>query len=356
MKKQKICLIELGGSHFECMETQIHFLKDDFHLTLLTNSDKLDKASALVPLVDEVKAMPFSANESFTLANSLNITRLLKKSDYDFIVLNTAQGGIKWICLLSFFIGVKAKFLGILHNVHKLKKGFGQRIISQRVSHYFVFGDFLEKYAQTFSKKSISSFLPIFVRHENVVSVRKPADEFWICIPGNIEFKRRDYPKLLDAITTTNLSDKVRFVLLGATKSKDAEVLKEKINELKINDFFILFDEYIDTQIFNTYLSLSDCVLPLLTADSSETKLYQTCKVSGSWLNVLTFHKPLLCHNIFDHLDDLQKRSIFYSDLKELFQTYLQNPTHEMFSGLVTTDVKQDFEYQKQVFLKYFQS
>lgn len=347
-------MVELGGAHFECMETQIHFLKDDFNLTLLTNFDKLNKASALTSLVDEVSIMSFPAQKSFTLINSFQTVRWIKKNSFDFVILNTAQGGIKWLCLFSFLIRVNAKFLGLLHNINKLKKGLGQKIISLRVSHYFVLGEFLEKYARTLSKQSISSFLPIFVKHENIATIQKPSGEFWICIPGNIEFKRRNYLTLLDTITKTKVSEKVKFVLLGAAQNEDAKILKEKINSLKINDSFILFDSYIDTQIFNTYLSLSDCVLPLLSINSPEVKLYKTCKVSGSWLNLMTFHKPLFSNIIFNHIDDLQNRSIFYSDLKELFETYLQNPTSEIFSDLVTTDIKQDFDYQKQEFLKHF--
>ena len=354
LEKQKICLLEIGGSHFECMETQIHFLKNDFHLTLLANADKLSKATALIPNVDEVLTLPFPAKKSFTLSHSLKIAWLLKKHDFDYVLLNTAQGGIKWVCLFSIILGTKARFLGVLHNVHKLKKGIGQMIISQCVTHYFVFGEYLEKYTKTFSQKKISSFLPIFVQHENLIDIQKPEDEFWVCIPGNIEFKRRDYLPLLDALSAVKISAKVKFVLLGSTQSSDAKILLEKINELNVRQHFILFDTFVDHSVFNTFLSLCDCILPLLAENSTETKLYQTCKVSGSWLHVLTFHKPLFSNVIFSHIDDIQNRSIFYNNLKELLEKNLQQPTPEMFSGLVTTDVKQDFDYQKQLFLKHF--
>src|SRR5690606_28160911 len=143
----------------------------------------------------------------FRLARALHYLR------YDTIFLNTAQGRIKFLCLFSLFN--RTKFIGLLHNVNKLQKGFGQRFISYKIARYLVLNGYLQTVAQNLTKIPVASYYPIFFSEQPQLGIEKPTGQIWITVPGRVENKRRDYPFLMDMAKRLTGYPEYKFIILG---------------------------------------------------------------------------------------------------------------------------------------------
>jgi len=339
MEKETIALVELGGSHDECLYSQVLFLKKyGLRVHVILFEDHLDNIEAY-PEVDAWQSFnkPGGWLEEWILV--FHLLSYLKRQGISKAVLNTAEGNL--IRKLSLAAGRYTELTGIIHLSSKLWTSRSQRIISRKIRKYFVLADFIkENLKKSGMGVSIESFYPIYF------PVRKAADmpqeqSRQICVPGAVDFARRDYQSLLDEMLSTEIPAGVKFVLLGRTINRDGQELIARIRELGMEEHFTLFDGFIPHEQFYEQLKKAWLVLPLITPRCKHHAEYLEHRITGSFNLAYGFGHPMLQHESFAGTRIYRETSLFYGDggLLQTVRQCLDDPSglsavRERISGL----------------------
>jgi len=321
MEKEAIALVELGGSHDECLYSQVLFLKKyGLRVHVILFEDHLDHIEAY-PEVDAWQS--FNKPEGW-LEEWILVFRLLsylKRQGICKAVLNTAEGNL--IRKLSLVAGRNTELTGIMHLSSKLWTSRSQKIINRKISKYFVLADFIkENLEKSGTGVSIESFYPIYFPVEKTVDTLRYGSH-QICVPGAVDFARRDYQSLLDEMQSAEIPSGVKFVLLGRTSNKDGRELKARIRELGLEKHFIIFDGFIPHEQFYEHLKKAWLVLPLITPRCKHHAEYLEYRITGSFNLAYGFGHPMLQHESFAGTRIYRETSVFYRD-GGLFETVNQ--------------------------------
>ena len=347
----KIALIELGGSHDECLYSHIKIIKStaDTDLTLICSESLKEN----VKLYDSVDNKWFVSLRS-GLKQWIDIYRLwrrCKKEQFDKIVLNTAQG--KTISrFLRFPFGAKTKFYGILHDTKKIGSSHSQKIISRKVKRYFILNEYLAQNIKNEHKHDLkfAVFYPIFFPTYPQIPVDKKDDELWVCIPGQVELKRRDYKSLFDSIATHGIKKNVKILLLGkyGHAHGDGEYVLGKINDLSVSDHFLVWKTFIPVDTFHVMVQHSDFILPLIHEESDSGNLYKT-QISGAYNLAVAYRKPLLMEkHVIDTLADYECIAYQKDDIMKTINSLEKSTPAELY-----THEKWSFDFQKANYLAF---
>ena len=347
---KKIALVEMGGSHDECLYAQIRYLKDDgHHVTLICNSSLKSNVEYFDDL-DDVHYIELRSGLKQWIDLKI-IRRILKNGEFDRVVFNTAQGNVlKNLFLLPKL--KKAKLFGVIHNLRKLQKSHSQKVITQNLDGYLVLNDYLIDQVDPEVKKSVNLHPLYTVFYPNYPSkeLQKSTNEIWICIPGQVELSRRDYDALFDSIEKIGINDNIKLLFLGRCEHADGDgaYIKKRVAELGVEQNVVLWDSFIETDEFYGMLKASDYILPLIHPQHDSYSLYEY-QISGSFNLAFGFKKPLLMEESFSDYKDFQNSSIFYStsSLMKVINGLESSEKEEFYS-----DVKWNFEELKQSYLK----
>lgn len=346
---KKIALVEMGGSHDECLYAQVRYLKAaGHHVTLICNSS----LKSNVDYFDGLDTVHFiELRTGLTQWIDLRIIRrILVKGKFDRIIFNTAQGNV----LKNLFLLPKprnAKRYGVIHNLRKLQKSHSQKVITRNLDGYFVLNDYLIDQVDAEVKKKVklhplyTVFYPDYPSRE----LEKGDDEIWICIPGQVELSRRDYNALFDSIEKNGIQNHIKLLFLGRCEHADGDgtYVKKRIADLGIEKNVVLWDSFIETDEFYGMLKASDYILPLIHPAHDSYSLYEF-QISGSFNLAFGFKKPLLMETSFSEYADFKNTSLFYStdSLMETINGLKVIDENEFYS-----DPKWDFDVLKESFL-----
>src|SRR5680860_374923 len=210
----KTAIVEIRESHEECICTQLSFLKDAGHqVTLILHPILAKQITDFANLAEEVIYIDFD-NKSFLKKLELQwkLYRMLEK--FNLIILNTAHSYSVLRNLTVLLRFAQAKCVGILHDTKKLDSSSTQRIISRKIKKYFVLNDALLPAEEPRGSIKIQSFYPLFFPEYEPVPVYKQND-IWIGIPGRVDYDRRNYDFLVNALAEIPGLDRMKFVILG---------------------------------------------------------------------------------------------------------------------------------------------
>ncbi len=347
---KKIALVEMGGSHDECLYAQVRYLTSaGHHVELICNSSLKSNVSYFDGL-DRVHLIELRKGLK-QWVDLIRIRRILVNGKFDRIVFNTAQGNVlKNLFLLP--LPKKALRFGVIHNLRKLSNSVSQSVITRNLKGYFVLNDYLLDRVPPEIRKTVNvhSLYTVFYPTYPPVEVSKPTNEIWICIPGQVERSRRDYDGLFDSIERFGVNENVKFILLGRCEhlDGDGESIKHRISELGVTDQFMLWDSFIETELFYSILQYSDYVLPLIHPDHESFSLYEY-QISGAFNLAFGFKKPLLMEHSFAEFEDFKTNAIHYAvpSMMEKINR-LEIPRSDQFYQ----EEKWEFEYQKRGFLQ----
>lgn len=311
----KIALVELGNAHDECLYSQIQFLKSrpDTQLTLICSPAIQARANYLDQL-DQVFVIDVRAGAKQWL-DLWRLRSYISQQDFNKVILNTAQGSVaKKLCILPF--NKKIEFIGILHNLRKLRGSFSQTIIFRKIKKLFVLNELLLRKAKADGNSALhfaSTYLVYFPPCQAPM-VEKPNNEIWICIPGQVELKRRDYDGLFAALASCELPTHIKFILLGksAHKQGDGSYVKQRIQALRLEQQFLLWDDFVDPDTFCAYMRASDYVLPLIHPHHQSSNLY-AYQITGAYNMAFGYGKIILADNHAADDPDLGNNARFYT-------------------------------------------
>ena len=318
MEKETIALIELGGSHDECLYSQVLFLKKyRIPVQVILFNDHLARMEAY-PEVDTWKTFTRPAGWLAEWRLVFRLLAYLKGQGIRKAVLNTAEGNIiRKLCLAP---GRYTAFSGILHLSSKLRTSRSQKIISRKVSKYFVLADFIrDNVRKADASIRVEHFYPIYFPVEKAAGkeIEQPGD-YRVCIPGAVDFARRDYQSLLDEMLDAEVPPGLQFVLLGRTSNKDGKELLARIKGLGLDHCFTLFDTFIPHRRFYDEMQKAWIVLPLITPRCMDYQDYMDHKITGSFNLAYGFRLPMLMHESFAGTRIYRETSLFYGESKLL--------------------------------------
>ncbi len=289
---EKVALIEFGSSHDEVIYPQYQFIAQDSRLEAHLFISEALKPRLFDYPADRLNFIP----EKPTFKDYRHLHRELKRRGFSKVVINTASGkkvrNFVWARLQT-----KFELIGILHHLRKLEKSTTQKLISFKLKKYFFLAEYLQKKALALGTENqlaffYAGFLPPFPIPD---SFRKPAGETWVVIPGQLEYKRRDYLSLLDSLANIDPNTPLRFIALGKSKHAHGDGLhfERELKARGLEKYFLTWDNFVPNEAFYAYLQQADFVLPLIHANSPGGRLYEK-QISGAWNMAMAYRVPLL--------------------------------------------------------------
>jgi hypothetical protein len=354
---KKVAIVEFNSYHDECLYSQIKFLKHSGHeVTLVISQQIFDRADEYLQLVDDT--IIYSKNSQNRFFNRIvfigRLYRQLRKNRIQIAIFNTASSRLE-VILLGHLLRRKVDLFGILHNLKKVNHSFSQKLINKAVKHFFVLNDFLQDSIPLKDNSiKIKSFYPIFFpEYENPLPV-KPEDEVWISIPGKLDFGRRDYYLVAEALESMPTKTNLKILILGNTylkEPKNKEFL-EYLKERNLLDYFITFEDFLENDAFHGYLKNSDYILiPLRSVGDNYAKF----KIMGSYNLAFGYEINLISPQGLEHIQDMASHSLFYEDAKELSEIFTKISNGEIGKKDYVSD-KWTFKEQKNRYINFLEN
>jgi hypothetical protein len=348
--KKNIAIIELGQGHQECIEPQVLFLKKAGYNVHLIISEKIQSHLSRESLKSRVYLHQIKGSKS--IIELFKIKKYLKTNHIDKVVFNTAENAITRN--MTFLLRGILCF-GILHNISKLKTSWTQKLIGNKIKKYFVLNDYLKKNMEAKFTNKVQSFYPVFFPESlSAGKIEKPDNEIWITVPGQLEFKRRNYEALIDK-QMEKLPLNIKFIFLGNANKGDGPEIISRIKYLKIESHFIFFYNYLSEIDYHSWIKNSDLIMPLLHPAENNQLNYLDKNISGSFNFGFAYNKPFLIHEIFSQIDDFKNFSLFYKKI-DLFDKLLMAAVNkkeiEKLQGNYKSYEKFSFDFQYNSYMK----
>jgi glycosyltransferase involved in cell wall biosynthesis len=355
---KKAALIEIDGSHDECLYSQLLFLKNGgYHVTLIC-SENLRKQVSEFDIADEKVFFDFDKKgAAHKLKQIWKLRTYIIRQKIGTVIFNSLHGRtIRDLTLLPF--PKKIIFAGTLHGINKLKGSFTQRVIGLRVRKVFLLNDYMIDNLKLVPNQGLqfqSYYSIFFPQFKNEPQINKPADECWIAIPGQVEYKRRDYETLVRTFAAMPVKPGYKFLLLGNSthKHSNGTELKELVKELGVADHFVFWDGFLENAVFHAYLKKADIVMPLIHPGNDGFQKYLIYQISGAYNLAFAYKKPLLMLSEFKDYADFKENAIFYT-LDDM-PVILENLPSliNMMQPQLYKDPKWTFEHQAGEYLRF---
>lgn len=345
---EKIALIEFGESHDEVLYPQYLFLEEaEGYLPILFVSEAFKPRIFDYP---EGRLRFFPAEPSFTDYRKLH--QDLKAEGIQKVVINTASGkkvrNFVWSKPFA-----KIEFFGVLHHLRKLESSTTQKLISLKIKRYYFLAEYLKKQAEKSSSSLqfssfYAGFLPSFPIAE---SIKKPADEIWVVIPGQLEYKRRDYLSLLDSLSRNPKTAGLKFIVLGKSRHShgDGARFEAELKARGLEDHFKTWANFVPNEEFYAYLQQADFVLPLIHAGAAGGDLYQK-QISGAWNMALAYRIPMLIEQNSIAAEEWSDGAYLY-DISEMDQLWPRLPA--LVGKPLYRDKKWQLAHQAKAYLQF---
>lgn len=345
----KVALIELGGSHEECMLTQMIALKSiNASITLICTPEIKARNPHFEKYVDAILVVDFTKKAWADFKLILGINQFLKSNDFQKAILNTAQGGhIRNLCLTA---SKSVEFIGVIHTIRKFQGSFTQKIIHRKIKKYLLLSDFLLDKITIPKKLNVKSFYPLDYPEFDLKITKRPA-ETWITIVGGVENRRKDLTGFISMLEKTN-NENIKFIFLGKSDENKEEVVnfKAQIQTMNRSSQVVTFNDFIAPDLFNAYLKASDFLCPLIHPATQSAEQYISNQISGAFNLAYSYQIPLLIHDNYNDIEDLQNSSIFYNQTN--FDATLLNAIQTR--GEIVTKIATVEKWKKQFQQKKF--
>jgi hypothetical protein len=351
-KPKTIALVEIGGSHDECMHTQIEALKlASCRIVVVTTSAVLERNPHWKKEADFIELISFTGNKWLDFQRMRQLNQFFKNQRISAVVLNTAQGGhIRNLCLTA---PKSIPFYGIIHTIRKFEGSFTQQLISLKIKNYLVLSDFLLEKIRTPKGIHIQSFYPIFYPSFET-EIQKPTHEIWIVIAGGVEERRKDLTGFLTLLSAVK-NQPITFIFLGKSNRDKPELAEfySLIEKDKLENKLVLFDEFVSDATFDGYVKQADFLLPLIHPNTRSAEQYITKQISGMFNLSYSYKIPMLMHNAYQSISDLKKSTFFYEP--ESFEIDLKPALEKRFEKVkqITDEPKWKVEFQMRRFLEF---
>ncbi len=307
---EKIALVEIGGSHDECLLTQMDAIKQSGRkVILITTQVVMDRNPFFSDYIDSLLLLS-EAELKNKMKSMRKLLHFLKKEGVSKLVLNTAQGNhIRNLSILALFS--KIEFIGIIHTTRKFNDSFTQKIIHKKIKKYLLLSAFLKDKITPQKGISLDYFYPIHFNKASINHEKFPKKT--IVVIGGVENRRKDlegFPQLIK-----NVGNDFQFVFLGKSDPNQAEVIvfKKRLIENQLSDKVIFYDHFVSNEEFSQQIQLSTAILPLVHPNTPSADQYFKNQISGAMNVAFGYHKSLLIHEEYSLIEEMQPASVYYN-------------------------------------------
>jgi hypothetical protein len=312
-------LVEFSTSHLICLQSQIRFLTEAGATVELILATQARERAMFLTGAHRTHYLDVQYGLKGRWRTVIALRRALGELGVDAVVFNTAEGN--HVRDFSLIAPGGLLYAGFLHHTNKMRRSFTQRLISRRLRRYFVLMDYLLDGLPDSTGCRFAAVSPIFHASDNPPEeTAKPPGEFWICIPGEVEFRRRDYQGLAEAVRKTVPDPRIRFILLGSAQTQDSAAFEGLLGRSDRRSQFVVFPDYVSQEVFAGYLARCDLILPLTHPGIGLYTDYRHHQVSGSFLEALAYSVPMLLDRSWTGVREFEEISLFY-DREELIPT-----------------------------------
>lgn len=355
MNTGTIALIEIGGSHDECLLSQMHAIKSTGRkILLITFTEILERNPEFNNYIDDTLFVDMSGSKNERAKEVSRIWKKIKASKCEKAVLNTAEGNlVRLLCLRALFN--KIEFIGIVHTSRKFEKSFTQRVINLKIKKYLMLSENLVNSISPSSKIKIGYFYPL--RFPGVTHTVEKSFKSVVII-GGVERRRKDLDGFIE-IAQQVKQEGVRFVFLGKSNSKleDVKDFHAAIEAKGLSDKVITYDHFVSQSEFNAQLNNADLILPIVHPNTKSAEEYFKSRISGAMSVSFGYKIPMLLHESFERIEEMRTASFYYNlenfgaKLKTAFKG-VSAKKEEMLSNPNYTAEFQEKRYLEFVFLK----
>lgn len=345
-----VALMEIGGSHDECLYSQLYALKNSGRkVYLVCTQDIKDRNPHFEELLEDFIIVEFSKSKFKNNGILRGVLRKLKGLQVANLVLNTAQGGkIRNLCLMRLFS--KLEFIGIIHTTRKFKGSFTQKMINWKIKKYLLLSEYLLSTVTPPSGSKVDYFYPI--RYQGFSQSSPSNDQLEVTIIGGVENRRKDLDGFVQMIS--NLKAEANFTFLGKSDEnhEDVRAFQSKLKEFKLNGNVKTFSKFVSQEEFNNHLKKTDVILPLVHPDTPSAAQYFRNQISGAMSVAFGYKIPMLIHEHYNFIDEMKPASIYYNPSN--FSHRLSDV--ESFKKVrvkMESNAKFDVEKQEQRFLSF---
>ncbi|SCC49816.1 hypothetical protein GA0116948_11136 [Chitinophaga costaii] len=357
MPQQHIALLELGGSHTECLYAQVLFLQQQGYAVHMICNAHLWPSLAYIPGLAGHQLHTVKSCAANHLGIWWQLRGYLRRFNIRTIVVNTAENSlVRDLTVLPLPV---RRWVGIVHNGRKFNRGFTlRRIIFRKIRRCFVLNDTLLQHVQPPRGMHVGCFYPVFFPPMPVPPLEKPVGEVWICIPGSVMPSRRDYGSLLAQVAKHGLPVYMKLIFLGKYDANSYPELAARLQSLPCAGQVVTFKEAVSEPLFQAYLAQSDVILPLLHPGGHLFEQYIRTRISGAYNLAFAWKIPLLMERSFGQWEDFARHAVLYAvhDLLETLLALAGNPTERAArKAALEADPKFSFAVQCQRYMKLLQ-
>ena len=300
-------MVEVGGSHEECLLTQIRALRAASKEVILVLDEQVAGRSAyLADEADDTRVVLKDMGSNRMIAD--HIYRTLKALRPEKVVFNTAQGTI--VRNLAFKLRFsRIRCYGIIHTVRKFTESFTQKWISKTIRNYLFLSEDLLKKAGEQRHLRMDYFYPL-----DFPGLQSLETEKTIVITGGVEERRKDLIGCMSIIKQVK-DDGYSFVFLGKSdpENETVKAFKDRLEKEGLSNLVTFFDEFVDHKTFDHYLGSASFVLPLVHPNTPSAEQYFTNQISGATNLSYAYKVPLLLHEAYADVEEMQAASFYYS-------------------------------------------
>lgn len=343
MQQHVVALVEFGGSHDECLLTQMEALREaGIPIVLVTNRQLFERNPHWHAFCRSACFVEPTGKAIGDVVLMRGVVKFLKQQQVTKVVFNTAQGG--HIRNLSFLMPRTIKAYGIIHTVRKFQGSFTQKRIHSMIKRYAVLSDDLLQHISPPNGVHVGSFYPIAFPHFEQ-TITKPDGEIWLTITGGVENRRKDLSSVVELLRST--PDHVRLIFLGKTDMQKEEVIRflNELEQHQMRERVVLFESFVDHATFDHYLQLTDFLMPLIHPGTPSADEYINHQISGAFTLAFGYRIPLLIHRAYNTEADLQLSAHFYTP--ETFSSDLEAALQE--HDLLVQQIASTEKWQKTV-------
>lgn len=288
----------MGGSHDECLLTQIFALRKKGNVILITNRHIAQRnvyfQSLGITIVDF---------EDYPTPRK--ILGLLKKHKAEKTIFNTAQGKfVRNISILGLFS--KIEFIGIIHTKRMFFESFTQKIINWKIKKYLVLSEFILNEIQAKKNRKIDYFYPI--RFPKSEPKNLPQKRRRIAVIGGVENRRKDLNGFLEI---AQKNQEIDFYFLGRTESEKVQFFLSELESKNLSNVH-WYSEFLEQKVFDEILQTCELILPLIHPHTESAQQYFSNQIPGAMTISFAYKIPMLVHEYYSNLVDLNPASFYY--------------------------------------------
>ena len=226
--------------------------------------------------------------------------------DYDFLVINSLEPKD----ILQRVAEIPVPIIAVIHNGSLIKKDSDYtRFFNPPMRRPLVLAEHISSYLS-------DTLIARWVWPVHTLDRVKLQAEICFSVQGNLEFDRRNYGSLLDAIERLTYDGvrNFRVAIIGKNTTKDGLIFKEQVRNRKLDNFFTFSKGDLVYKDYYNSIASTQFILPLIDTTRTEYMRYFFEKGTSSICIALSLPIVPIIHKRIACIYRIEDKSVTYED------------------------------------------